>query len=435
MWQVEAFSSAVLHMVDGRPAAIRPSLRFNPASVAAAGSFFAFIIAGSFGGGVPLLALAIVLGVVAFGDSLARGNVPFGRTAWLVIISIFAAYPLVLINNDFTSGYFHGGMVLASFGVASVFFRAKLRWLVALVTLALLFYYVVFVGFGGSPSNVFIGSENRVSTLFLALAVFMFSQGERRYDVAFAAAVFLVSLSAEGSAGIIASAFLFSAVFIRDLRRFFQIRIAARLTLAAIGLTAIAGVVYVGPRLFHDDVREALSPTRLTRTDIRFEIIDWYVEEHLSGISLFIGTPTADRIPILTSDGWIWMTNLHNSYLDLHRKTGIISVVILAAFGFRLLLLARRNPFMAALFMVLVIRAFSDTAFILQGTGNFAWYAFLLPIEQLLPGPRFNIDMVRGFPIRTQTEVALRGTAQAIPLTKADPRRPGPSLVRDQDRI
>lgn len=422
-------------------------LVLDPGAVSASISLLAFTIAGAFGGGFPLLAMAILFGVIAFGDSLARGAVPFGRLAWSVIFAILAAYPLVMINNDFSAGYFHGGMVLASFGVASVFLRANLRWVVLLVILVLLVYYLVTFAAGGGSSGAFIGSENRVSTLFLALSVFLFVLGERRYDLAVTAVVFLVALSAEGSSGIIASAVLFVAVLFRDTLRFLRVRLAARLVIATLGLVAIAGIVLVAPKLFHEQVRAELDPERLTRTDIRFEIIDWYIDENLHGMNLFIGVPLSYSIPIWTdAKGWVWLRNLHNSYLDLHSKTGILSIIVLGAFGLRMLQLLRRNPYLAALFLVLLIRAFSDTAFILQGHGNFAVYVFLLPLHQLLPSHEAAKELWNTLPrmpggsLPEGSVGSLPDTGQSNPSVRSDSRRPSlrsathPHPLRDPNR-
>jgi hypothetical protein len=427
----------------GSPSPRQHRLGFDPGIAAASISFFAFLYAGAFGGGFLLLALAIVSGVIAFGDSLARGTVPFGKLAWLVIFAIFAAYPMVMINNDFSEGYFHGGMVLASFGIASAFFRVNLHRIVMIITLILILYYTVIMVVTGNPGDAFSGSENRVSSLFLALAVFMFAQGERRYDLAVAAVVFLVIVSAEGSGGIIAATVLLAAVFFRDTLRLFRIRVAARLTIVAVGLVAIAGVASVAPKLFDEQVRAELDPERLIQSDIRFEIIDWYVQENLHGMNLFIGAPLSYSIPILTdANGWVWMHNLHTSYLDLHSKTGILAIIALGAFGVRMLHLLRRNPYLAALFLVLLVRAFSDTAFILQGQGNFALYAFLLPLNQLLPrhetstGLRDTLPRMHGDHLPEATIGSVADSERSASSAQADSRRgnhrnaahPGPLL-------
>ncbi len=336
-----------------------------------------------------LLALGVVLGIFAFAPVIGQASIPLGRLAWLVIFAIFAAYPLGLYNTNFQGGYFHGGLVLASFGIAHAFLRARLHRVVVVTTVVLLIYYIVAYTISGSAGGIFVGSPNRISTLFLALTVFTFVLGKRRYDLLLAAIIFLVALSAEGSTGILTSALLLSAVFLRDARDLLHVRSGRKLIIIFAGLAAIAGVSFIGPSLFQGEAQRSLDVQRLTASDVRFRIIDWYIDEHLTTADLFTGTSLTYTIPVQLDTGqWISLTNLHNSYLDMHTKTGVFSLLILGAFGFRLAQLLRRDPYLGALFLVLLVRASSDTVFILQGRYNFAFYAFLLPLGLLLHASR-----------------------------------------------
>lgn len=338
---------------------------------------------------MPLLALAVLLGMLAFAPLIGQTDMPLGRLAWLVLIAIFAAYPLVLYNTNLQGGYFHGGLVLASFGIAHTFLRARLHRVVVATTVVLLAYYILAYAVSGGSGGIFIGSSNRISTLFLALTVFTFVLGRRRYDLLLATVVFLAALSAQGSAGILASALLLSSVFLRDLRDLVNTGGATRYAIIFVGLGAIAGIAFTGPSLFEGETQRSLDIERLIGADVRFQVIDWYATENLTGTNLFAGTPLAYSVPVqLETGGWIWLANLHNSYLDLHSKTGIFSLVILGALLYRLLQLLRRDPYVGALMLVLLIRAFSDTVFILQGRYNFAFYVFLLPLGLLLQASR-----------------------------------------------
>ncbi len=91
--------------------------------------------------------------------------------------------------------------MLASFGIAIVFVGERLHRLVLATTIVLLAYYIFGYAITRDAGDIFVGSSNRVSTLFLALAVFTFVLGRRRYDLPLAATVFLVATSAGGRQG------------------------------------------------------------------------------------------------------------------------------------------------------------------------------------------------------------------------------------------
>lgn len=371
----------------------------RPVTLAAIGSFFAFLITGAFMNSMPLLAIAILLGAAAFAPLLGQREAPLGKAAWVVVISVFLAYPMVLYNSNLQDGYFHGGMVIASFGIAHAFVRSRLHSLVASTLAALMVYYIASTWITADPGAAFIGSPNRVSTLFLGLTVFMFVLGKRRYDLPVAAVVFLVAASAEGSTGIIAAAVLLSAVFLRDGREVVAGRGPTKFAITLMGLVAIGSIAAIAPQLFEGETRDGLDYQRLTSGDGRYQIIDWYAHENLTGTNLFLGSPSAYAIPVQSSEGeWFYLNNLHNSYLDLHSKTGIFGFVIVGALALRVFFLLRKDPFLAALMMVLLVRAFADTSFILQGRYNFALYVFLLPLGMLMGAFAENAEEVQSSP-------------------------------------
>jgi hypothetical protein len=368
-------------------------------------AFGAFVIQGTLIDSMALLALAVLLGTLSFAVTIWNREIDLGRLAWMALLAVFAAYPIVMWNTHFQAGYYHGGMMLASFGIAIVFVRERLHRLVLGTTIVLLAYYIIGYAITRDPGGIFIGSSNRVSTLFLALAVFTFVLGRRRYDLPLAATVFMVATSAGGAAGIASSVLLLVVVFLRGRRDMLYVGSAARPMLLVFGAVALVAVSSYGPVVLSGNSESSFDLRRVAQTDVRYEIIRWYARENLANLKLILGTPLEYSIPVHSESGELFtLNNLHNSYLDLHTKTGIFAFLFLGVVGVRVFQLWRRDPYMTALMIVIMIRAFSDTVFILQGRYNFAFYVFLLPLGLLLEASAVARSKDQGLPPLASTD-------------------------------
>ncbi len=380
-------------------------IRLRAAKLAAIMAFVAFVTQGALVDSTALLALAVLLGTLSFAAIIRERELNLGRLAWVTLFAVFAAYPMVMWNTHFQAGYFHGGMVLASFGIAIVFVRERLHRLVLATTIVLLAYYILGYAITRDAGAIFVGSSNRVSTLFLALAVFTFVLGRRRYDLPMAGTVFLVATSAGGAAGIASSLLLLVIVFLRDKRDMLYVGNPARPVLILFGALGLAAVASYGPVVLTGNSETSFNLRRVIQTDVRYEIISWYARENLTNSKLILGMPLKYSIPVHSESGELsTLDNLHNSYLDLHTKTGIFAFLFLGAICVRVFQLWRRDPYMAALMMVILIRAFSNTAFILPGRYNFAFYVFLIPLGLLLQPSGVARGGVRGLLLLASTD-------------------------------
>jgi hypothetical protein len=103
----------------------------------------------------------------------------------------------------------------------------------------------------------------------------------------------------------------------------------------------------------------------------------------MKGIHLFFGAPFDFQLTANFQGNYLDFNNLHSSYLTLHAKTGILSLLILFSIIWRIKTIFFVKPFYAGLLFVLLFRSYSDTSFILEGSLNFAFFMFFLPNKLL----------------------------------------------------
>ncbi|MGH7445331.1 MAG: hypothetical protein ACREKM_10660, partial [Longimicrobiales bacterium] len=288
--------------------------------------FLAFVIVGVFLASKVLLALAMIWGAVYLVYDIGRRGGRVGTVLLVFLAGVFVSYPLVIMNNGLSSGFMHGGMVLGSAGVALHFAVTRRTRLVALTLWSLLILYLLRVLILGHPADaVFLGSQNRVSTLLLALAVLLLAVRRARSDLLLAGLVVLACVIAGGSSGIVGAALVFALVVMREAaapgRHAFRTRVLLLITVAA-----LAGAVW---SVLSEEALMKLAIDRFVGGDVRFQIIREYAQTSLHGVNVLAGTKLVYAFEVIDNGALMTLGNLHNSYLSAHSKTGIFALFVL----------------------------------------------------------------------------------------------------------
>ena len=304
-------------------------------------------------------------------------NLPLSTT--IIFVSIFISYPISIILNNFTSGFFTVPMVLTSFGISYVFilerFFLKIIYSILLIILVVFFYNIIVLN--ESANNIFVGSRNRKSIIFLGISIFyIILNPDKRKNILISFLVFLACIFSVGSSGIISS-FLLLLFTIMDGFNHFNKVILWFCILITITLFIYSYIFYFAD--FSDELLFKLSFERLFSEDIRYEIWLEYYNKYMKGINFFIGAPFDFKITSIFNGNYQDFSNLHSSYFNMHAKTGIFSRFIVLGIIFRFYKLLIKKPYYAGLFFVLLFRSYSDTAFILDGSFNFSFFIFFLP--------------------------------------------------------
>jgi len=292
---------------------------------------------------------------------------------------ILLCYPISIILNGFSGGYFTLPMVYSSIGVAYVFAKNdKLIIIVRVLLILLLINFIVQVLLLEKTANdVYVGSRNRKSIIFIGLSIFLMVLDNRnRSNLYVSFLVLLANILAVGSSGIISGLMLFLFTLFATARHF------NKYLVMVISILLIVFPFYFYQNFLSDSTGEALlklSTDRLFSDDIRYEIWSEYIRKYFKGWNLFFGAPYNFKFNATFQGNIEEFTNLHSSYLMLHVKTGIFSIVLIILILAKLIKLSFKNMYFAGLFLTLLFRSYSDTCFILDGSFNYAFYIFFLP--------------------------------------------------------
>ena len=117
----------------------------------------------------------------------------------------------------------------------------------------------------------------------------------------------------------------------------------------------------------------------MTEKDIRADIITNYIA-NLDVLKFIIGVPFEElvwNLPARNGD-YIRSDNLHNSYLLLHSKIGILSFLVMFGLMLILIKLIRKDFLVFALFFAVVVRASTDTIAFSHGFNEWPLILILL---------------------------------------------------------
>tara|TARA_X000000950_G_C13870642_1_gene642718 strand:- start:552 stop:1640 length:1089 start_codon:yes stop_codon:yes gene_type:complete len=342
-------------------------------------SFFFYLIFGVFSNNNIHLLIAFIFGLIPFIEFLKKEfyNIPSSLKFFLGVVLI--TYPISIINNNLSAGFFTLPMVISSLGIAYVFslwnFSRKIVSLSLVLFLIYFFFNILFLGY--DPNEIFSGSRNRISIIFLSLSIFLILLDKKnKNNLYFVTFTFIASILAVGSSGIITSFILFVSCFIYYFNKF---SLKSRIIVVLIILPFIYFKISEFISILDLETLSKLNFERIISSDIRYDIWSEYINQYFKGKTLFFGTSYDFFFTANYLGNYQIFENVHSSYFMLHAKTGILSVILLVAIFLRAKFLFSFDKFTFLLFFVILLRAFSDTAFILNGSFNFVFYFFFLP--------------------------------------------------------
>lgn len=294
-----------------------------------------------------------------------------------VLAILFASVFLIAIKVNFYPVAFTFVVTTCAAVAIAIYIHAFPElFRVRLVLYSLLAYFFAATAIGIRAEDVFAGSRNQISVILLSFSALALALESRKTDLILALAVFLACVLAVGSSGILASAVLVLASLFRQ-NQPIALRVAIFLGLISVFVAFQIYLEFYAPR----ELVVKFSYSRLTADDVRFQIIDDYMARYLTGSFLWLGAPDdyAFYVYSRSSSGglWAYVNTLHNSYLSVHAKVGILAVlvyVLIAKVTFGL----RRDPYIFLLFSCLLIRAFGDSVLIFDGYYNFSFYFFFI---------------------------------------------------------
>jgi len=115
---------------------------------------------------------------------------------------------------------------------------------------------------------------------------------------------------------------------------------------------------------------------RIAGGDVRYDVIDLYLS-NMSFKEILLGKPFDDLFwYVRIGNKAIYSDNLHNSYLLLHAKIGILTIPFFAIIFLTLLKLFKKDSLILFLFLAVLARAFSDT--VAFSHGYYDWSIFLI---------------------------------------------------------
>lgn len=348
-------------------------------------SFLFFIIYGVFTNNNIHLLIAFIFGIIPFNEFLKKEFYNWPRSTRIFIYIILVTYPISIINNSLSAGYLTLPMVMTSFGIAYLFKinNSSIKFVRGVLTVLLLYYFIAIFFLDLSADQIYVGSRNVKSIIFLALSIFLIVLDlENKYNLLIVFFVFIACVLAVGSSGIISSFILLITCY---LYYFKSLTKATNISIISSFLLFILSIIYgLFVISFDSELFFKIFNSRFFGGDIRYEIWSEYFNQYLNGLTLIFGTPFDFKLQAIYNGSYVVINNVHSSYIMLHSKAGILSLFLLLAIIIRINFLRKNKIFFAGLFLVILIRSYSDTAFILNGAFNYAFYIFFLPNRLLL---------------------------------------------------
>lgn len=355
------------------------SLVFSPSLRLAQLSYLAFILNGTLVRNEYLLLFAAAAGSVSLMAHFSTGRIQIPSALRLVFLSLLLSAPIVLVKAlYFPVAFVFLLSVSAAIGVALQIRRAPSFFHPRLLLCGILAFFYGSLLLGAQVDEIFAGSRNQVSVILLSMGCLSFAVDFKKKDVVLALMIFVGCLLAVGSGGIISGTILLLAIFASQARSV----LVKGLKLVMLVAAAFA-MVYAYLSFLPDELVAKLTFDRILGQDVRFQIIQQYLQEYTKGVFLFIGAP--DNLSFNVIDLYSFggagvegeVNTLHNSYLSVHAKIGIVALLLYFAI-LRNFYYLRGNIFLFLLFATLCIRAFSDAVFILDGYYNFVFYYFFI---------------------------------------------------------
>ncbi|WP_428025001.1 hypothetical protein [Arcobacter sp.] len=330
------------------------------------------------------LYLGIVLGLFLL--SQVFNNLRVNRFVFIYSLISLLAYFLIIFNNTFDEGLFFLPIILSSLGISiaiidTVFEYKKFHYnLSKIILYALFIYCVVFFILFEDMNYALKGSRNMISAYLLCLLPYYYMVRHINGDkvsIWIAFFTFLICLISVGTAGVILSFFfLYALLHIRyKYLTFFLLIIIFFVYSFELQNYFYSFLNKIDPEIL-SKILYRLDINNLYGPSIRGVILNNYIS-NLDLFSFFYGIKLEN---LHWNINGIDYYNPHNSYLLLHAKSGILVFVYLSIIGVTLYKLFKLNKVLFFLFLVIILRASSDTVSFAHGYFEWSIYLFFLYI-------------------------------------------------------
>jgi len=324
-----------------------------------------------------MLFCSVALGSVIFINEIISYSIPKIARGYTALM--FVGWGFVLYNNNISQGFAFFPIIFSSVGIALWIYRTSIiykRLHLSLSLFLIIFivsYVLIIFSLQLNIVDYTRASRNHISVAVLALSSYyciVRKQNNVSINFSIPAIVLITSFISVGTAGIISALiFLSGFLFGKDKQAAVLVIITG---LVVVYFKEVIDLAYV----VDSNLVSKFDFDRLTRDDTRYTIIDIY----FSNISLkeILFGKSFDSLLWYTRVGnkAVWSDNLHNSYLLLHAKIGILIVPFCVIIFLTLSRLIKKDSSILFLFLAVLVRAFSDT--VVFAHGYYDWSVFLI---------------------------------------------------------
>ncbi len=345
-----------------------------------------YLVKGMFGYNEALY-IGVVCGFLLFHLIVVR---PIPKIlAYYIVIAVIGTL-FILINNELTAGKFFLPIVISSIGIALAISRtinSNIKFhldLSAFIFWGMALFFFIYFAQHGNFSGAIGSSRNHVSVnLILSSCYYVIARRWNGISIPLYYPLIIVAIStiAVGASGIITSLIIFIGYFLdKGIKN-----VIPMLACVAIVYFSIDWVYFLN--WIDDDLLRKIA-YKLEHGDIRAGIIENYIEK-LDFLRFIIGIPLEQTSWDLAgrSGSIISSSNLHNSYLLLHAKIGILSFIFIFGLMLVLIKLIKKDILVFFLFLAIIIRATTDTIAFSHGYHD---WALLLVILYAVSGSNVN---------------------------------------------
>jgi len=324
-----------------------------------------------------VLYISVVLGSFLFITEIKSFSIPKIARSYTIIM--FLGWGFVLFNNNISQGFAFFPIVLSSVGIALWIYRTskiykRLHLWLSLFLICFIVFYVLIIFFLQLNIAEFTNaSRNHVSVAVLTISSYyciVRRQNNVSINLVIPIFVLILSFISVGTAGIIC-ALIFLSGFIFGKNKHSLILVIL-IGLSIVNFPKIIDLAYE----VDENIVNKFEFERLTGEDTRYSIIYFYFS-NISLKEIFFGKPFDDLFWfVLKENKVIYSYNLHNSYLLLHAKIGILIIPVFTIIFLMLIKLIKKDSLVLFLFLAVLARAFSDT--VVFAHGYYDWSVFLI---------------------------------------------------------
>lgn len=322
------------------------------------------------------LYVGVMCGCILF---LFRMVTPLPSIVTYYVVVVFMGAGFILINNGIDAGKMYLPIMLSSIGISATIIQTvcvnrDLHFFISSTIIwGLIVYVLVFFILNGPVAGAFAGSRNHVSTgLILLSAYYCIVRRFNGRDISLVlpCAVFCMCVLFVGTSGIISSAiFLFGVLISKRLPTVLVVFVSLVIVILSIDIPMVLDMID------NDLIRKI--EYKMSEGDVRINIISQYIDK-IDVYRFFLGVPLDDLFWTGYHMGVIPMSsdNLHNSYLLLHAKIGVLAFLVIIGLVVVSVKLLRKDLVIFFLFMSILARSFTDT--IVLSHGYYEWCLLLI---------------------------------------------------------